>query len=224
MIISCNNLSYRYSKKAKPIFTGFNFTAKPGVTLLNGFSGCGKSTLLRLIASLLKPNSGTIETPSKHRYGSNKYLRQDIGFLFQQFNLLPLASIKRNITIASQLSGNRTTDTNYWLETFGLEQLSGKKPTQLSGGQLQRAALARTLAKRSPILLLDEPTSGLDDLNTDLIKTILTEQLDSNTICIIATHDQRLNGIANEIHDFNSNLPVEKHIKEMVRKSNFAPQ
>lgn len=224
MKVSCHNLNYRYSKKAKPVFTDFNFTAHPGITLLNGFSGCGKSTLLRLIAALLRPNSGSIETPSQHRYGSSKYLRQDIGFLFQQFNLLPLASIKRNITIASQLSGHVIKDSNYWLKTFGLEHLASKKPTQLSGGQLQRAALARTLAKRSPILLLDEPTSGLDDLNTDLIKTILSQQLDSATICIIATHDQRLNGIANEIHDFNSNLPVEKHIQEMVRKPDLPPQ
>ena len=83
-----------------------------------------------------------------------------------------------------------------------MKDLRNKKANSLSGGQAQRAALARTLMKDSPILLLDEPTSGLDDFNTNIIKNLIVSDA-ANKICIVSTHDARLLEIADEVIDFN---------------------
>jgi ABC-type lipoprotein export system ATPase subunit len=97
-----------------------------------------------------------------------------------------------------------------------LTVLRRKKPSNLSGGQQQRAALARALMKNPPVLLLDEPTSGLDDTNTEVIKKILSGELSDECVCIISSHDHRLEEIADEIIDFNLRLPVERHLKEVA--------
>lgn len=216
MEIKINNLTYRYPGAPEPVFEDFDFTASSGITLLKGFSGCGKSTLLRLIASLIKPKKGTISTTTPHKWGSSAYLRSDIGFVFQQLNLLPLASIQRNIRLSAQLANAPKSIADDWIKTLGLEPLKKKSPLHLSGGQQQRAAIARALAKSPPIILLDEPTSGLDDLNTSIITKALSTKIPPETICLIATHDQRLEPIANEILDFNSFLPVEEHLKTLA--------
>lgn len=216
MEINIHQLSYRYPGAPSPVFSDFDFTASSGITLLKGFSGCGKSTLLRLIASLIKPNQGQITTTTNHQWGSSAYLRNDVGFVFQQLNLLPLASIRRNIHLSAQLAAAPAEIADFWIHKLGLEPLQKKSPLHLSGGQQQRAAIARALAKSPPIILLDEPTSGLDDLNTSVISKALASDIPKSTICLIATHDQRLESIAHEILDFNSFLPVEEHLQKMV--------
>ena len=216
MNIKVRQLSYCYPKAKKLTIDNFNHTFEQKITLLKGFSGCGKSTFLRLIGSLIKPTSGTITTSSRFKYGSSAYLRHEVGFVFQQLNLLPLATLNRNIEISAQLAGLKVSEANRWIETLGLAELKDKKPKQLSGGQQQRAAIARALAKSPSILLLDEPTSGLDDLNTKVIAEALKSKLPESSTCLIATHDSRLDYIADEILDFNTFLPVEKHLKEMV--------
>ncbi|GAA5495811.1 arginine transport ATP-binding protein ArtP [Rubritalea halochordaticola] len=216
MQIKISNLSYKYPGAPTPVFEDFSFEATSGITLLKGFSGCGKSTLLRLIASLIKPQKGTIETSSKHRFGSSAYLRKDVGFVFQQLNLLPLASVKRNIHMAAQLADSPRQHADEWIEILGLTPLIKKTPFALSGGQQQRAAIARAMAKQPSIILLDEPTSGLDDLNTSVIAKALKEKTPKNSLCLVATHDSRLETIADEILDFNTFLPVEEHLQEMV--------
>ena len=224
MEISITSLSYRYPSSDLKVFDDFNFKAGPGVTLIKGFSGCGKSTLLRLIASLIRPQSGSIITDSTHKFGSPTFLRKEIGFVFQQLNLLPLATIERNISLASDLAGRPKQEAYEWITTFGLEQIAKKKPSQLSGGQQQRASIARALAKKPSILLLDEPTSGLDDLNTSLIASVLSKKLPNETVCLIATHDNRLDSIADEVLNFNTFLPVEEHLQKMVGESSFPLQ
>lgn len=214
MEIKITDLTYRYPRKKTPIFQDFSFSAEPGITLIKGFSGCGKSTLLRLIAGYLKPQQGKISTSSPHRVGSSSYLIEEIGYVFQQMNLLPLATLRRNIRL-SEL-GKNSSEVDIWLKRLGLEDLAKKKPNTLSGGQLQRGAIARAIAKRPSILLLDEPTSGLDDLNTKVICEALKEHLPADTACLIATHDSRLNPIANEILDFNHLLPLEEHLESLV--------
>lgn len=216
MRIEISNLQYKYPGSKAPIFENFNLTTNEGITLIKGFSGCGKSTLLRLIASLIRPNRGKIHTDSKHKYGSSAYLRREVGFVFQQLNLLPLANIKRNIHLAAQLADTPREFADEWISALGLAKLTKKTPQQLSGGQQQRAAIARAMAKQPSLILLDEPTSGLDDLNTALITKALKEKAPKNSVCLIATHDNRLESIADEILDFNTFLPVEEHLKEMV--------
>lgn len=216
MEIKIEKLSYSYPGSTVPVFDDFDFTASSGITLIQGFSGCGKSTLLRLIASLLKPQSGNIFTNSRNRFGSSKFLREEVGFVFQQLNLLPLASVARNIALSSELAGIPGSESEKWIEILGLNEIRAKKPKDLSGGQQQRAAIARALSKQPSLLLLDEPTSGLDDLNTAIISKALQNELPQGTACLIATHDNRLTKIADEILNFNFLLPVEEHLKEVV--------
>jgi ABC-type lipoprotein export system ATPase subunit len=95
---------------------------------------------------------------------------------------------------------------------LGLEDFAHRRPSSLSGGQQQRAALARALVKHPPVLLLDEPTSGLDDLNAQVIARALREYVTPPRICVICSHDSRLNRIADEVLDFNRFLPLEGHL------------
>jgi len=214
MEIQIDNLKFSYPKKSVPVFEDFSFQAKPGITLIKGFSGCGKSSLLRLIAGYLKPKKGNIITSSRYKVGSSLYLAKEVGFVFQQMNLLPLASLKRNIALSALHSTKKESAT--YIERLGLEGLENKKPTALSGGQMQRGSIARALAKSPSILLLDEPTSGLDDLNTKVICETLREFLRKDAVCLIATHDSRLTFIADEILDFNHHLPLEKHLESLA--------
>lgn len=214
MEIEITELTFKYPGKKEPVFSDFSFSAKPGITLLKGFSGCGKSTLLRLIAGYLKPKKGKVQTTSKHKVGSSRFLIEEVGFVFQQMNLLPLASLQRNIELSGLKQSHQ--EINLWLERLGLSELGNKSPNKLSGGQMQRGAIARALAKIPQILLLDEPTSGLDDLNTKVIIEVLKEHLPKEAVCLIATHDSRLNLIADEILDFNHYLPLEEHLESLV--------
>lgn len=209
--VTLDNLSYRYPGGKHLVFDSFSREFKEGISLLKGYSGCGKSTLLRLMAGLLSPCSGVIQADFPNLagpLGSAAFLRKEVGFVFQQLNLLPLASIQRNIALAAELAGHSPTQALPWLEKLGIAELADAKPSQLSGGQQQRAAVARALAKCPRLLLLDEPTSGLDDTNTEIIKSVLNHDLPADLICIIATHDARLLGLSHDIIDFDTHLPL----------------
>ncbi len=162
--------------------------------------------MLRLASGLLTPEKGHISFSSSRAIGSAQFLRLDVGFVFQQLNLLPLASVKRNVTLAAKLANQTDKEALSWLEKLGISDLENRKPAELSGGQQQRAALARALAKKPRLLFLDEPTSGLDDHNTQIIKSVISHDLPENMICLIATHDSRLFSLTHEILDFNSSL------------------
>lgn len=211
MNISCKHLSYSYPGAKQPVFTQLNFTFECPVTLLRGYSGCGKSTLLRLAAGMLIPTNGTIETEGLLQPGSKEFLRKELSFVFQNLNLLPLASIERNLRLCSQISGSPWPVAEKWLHVLGLWDLRKSPVEQLSGGQRQRVAIARALAKEPKVLFLDEPTSGLDDDNTATIKNAVTEFTSSGTtICVTATHDHRLEDIADELVDFHTFLSLSK--------------
>ena len=174
-----------------------------------------KSTLLKLIAGYLHPQKDDQGTRPWHK-PSKKFQREGLGFVFQQLNLLPLANLVGNLNLVASLAGISRRQTkersDLLFEKLGLTELRKKKPGSLSGGQQQRAAIARALVKNPKVLLLDEPTSGLDDDNTKVIKQLLETSLPKNCICILSSHDHRLEEIADEIIDFNF-LPVERHLK-----------
>lgn len=217
----CDSLYYRYSSKTPWVIENFTHTFPAGITCIKGASGCGKSTLLRLIAGYLKPAQGTILTPAGKPASDRVFQRKELGFVFQQLNLLPLASVSRNLQMAGSLAGLSPEETSqqarHWLSTLGLEQLANRRPNSLSGGQQQRAAIARALIKNPSVLLLDEPTSGLDDLNTEVISKTIFDYIQGGRICIICTHDHRLDPLAHEVLDFNRFLPLERHLVALAR-------
>jgi ABC-type lipoprotein export system ATPase subunit len=216
--IRCQDISFGYGKEL--VFDSFSHSFGAGITLIKGYSGCGKSTLLKLIAGYLSPQKGEILLPEPWRKPCKKFQREGLGFVFQQLNLLPLASLEGNLTIVSSVAGissrvsrERMTDL---FGRLGLMEFRKRKPSALSGGQQQRAAVARALIKWPLVLLLDEPTSGLDEMNTKVIKDLLVSSLPKDCICIVSSHDYRLKEIADEIIDFNIRLPVEGSFQPMA--------
>ncbi|MGN1309016.1 MAG: ATP-binding cassette domain-containing protein [Akkermansia sp.] len=206
MELICEKVCYGYTRNL-PVLQDFSYTFKPGVTLLRGYSGSGKTTLLKLLAGYLRVTSGRIIPPGGVSVTSRAYLRRHVAYMFQGINLLPLMSVERNLGLAAEMA---TLPNKQWkprceqlLTDLGLQELRHRRADKLSGGQAQRAALARTLMKDAPTVLLDEPTSGLDDGNTSIIKKLVNKDA-SSRICIISTHDNRLLDIADEVIDFNT--------------------
>ena len=214
--LACHGISFRYQPRGRWVINDFTHSFKPGLTLIKGASGCGKSTLLRLLAGYLKPAAGRIETPSGCPAASQGFQREELGFVFQQLNLLPLATLERNLELAGSLAGldgaelrGRTTE---WLGLLGLSHLARERPCALSAGQQQRAAIARAMIKHPGVLLLDEPTSGLDDLNTRIIQRALVDYVTGPRVCVVCSHDHRLDEMTHEILDFNRFLPLEGYL------------
>jgi len=212
----CEGVSFRYSPSGRSIIEHFDHSFLPGISFVKGASGCGKSTLLRLLAGYLSPHEGLITTPQGVRPTEPAFQRQRLGFVFQQINLLPLATLERNLELAGSLAGllpaQTRERTTHWLGVLGLRDFAKRRPNSLSGGQQQRAAIARALIKEPEVLLLDEPTSGLDDLNTQVIIHALESYVTGPRVCVICSHDSRLHPIADEILDFNRFLPLERHL------------
>lgn len=208
MNLVCEDVSFCYTRRAQ-VLSHFSYTFKPGITVLKGYSGSGKTTLLKLLAGYLKADKGRIITPSGVRVTSRLYHRRDVAYMFQGINLLPLMSVERNLRLAAEMAA---LPGRLWkprceslLADLGLLELRRRRADKLSGGQAQRAALARTLMKNAPTVLLDEPTSGLDDANTDIIKDLVLKDA-PDRIYIISTHDARLLDIADEIIDFDNSV------------------
>ena len=214
--LKCQGLFFRYRRKTDWVINDFSHSFRPGITLIKGASGCGKSTLLRLLAGYLLPASGEVRTPLGTDPSDRDYQRKQLGFVFQLLNLLPLATVARNLEMAGSLAGLSREETlvrtQRWLALLGLKEFADRRPASLSGGQQQRAAIARALIKEPAVLLLDEPTSGLDDLNAQVIINTLRQFICGPRICVICTHDHRIDPLAHEVLDFNRFLPLEGHL------------
>lgn len=165
-----------------------------------GPSGSGKSTLLHIISGLDNPTSGTVlyDNTDIHN-GSDKTLsafrRQKIGFIFQQFNLLPVLTARENI-IMPLLLDKKKPDEIYLQELaslLGLENRLSHLPNELSGGQQQRAAIARALIAKPDIIFADEPTGNLDSKNgNEVMKMLCNIRKKMNKTLVVITHDPRV--------------------------------
>jgi len=166
---------------------------------LRGPSGCGKSTLLNLIGALDKPDSGQLQVDGvdvRRLSGGREvsYRRRKVGFVFQQFNLIPQLSALENVTLPMELAGDNGRNSSdlarQLLRQVGLDDgLHDRRPARLSGGEQQRVAIARALANDPPIILADEPTANLDSKTGRLIIELLQALRGDQRTVIIATHD-----------------------------------
>ena len=172
-----------------------------------GTSGSGKSTLLHMLGGLDRPTGGTVTVDGKELSAMRDeeltiFRRRKIGFVFQNYNLVPVLNVYENIVLPIQLDGNAP-DKAYVeriIETLGLEAKLQNLPNNLSGGQQQRVAIARALAAKPAIILADEPTGNLDSATSLDVMGLLkvTAQKFSQTIVMI-THNEELAQMADRI-------------------------
>lgn len=192
-ILELKNINYSYHtpEGETPALSGISFALAPGeFTAVVGPSGCGKSTLLSLIAGLMLPESGDILLNGKLLTENST----NIGYMLQHDHLFEWRSVYRNILLGAEI--NHTLDAKTkkkaddLLKQYGLKQFSRAKPSQLSGGMRQRAALIRTLLLEPELLLLDEPFSALDYQTrltvSDDIGQIIRQ---SGKTALLVTHD-----------------------------------
>ncbi|MFZ6649275.1 methionine ABC transporter ATP-binding protein [Undibacterium sp. TJN25] len=201
-------ISIRGASKSFALARGKHFSAVKDVTLevqqgdifgLIGKSGAGKSTLLRLINLLERPDSGTITVAGCELTSLGKRdlrnARQNIGMIFQQFNLLQNASVFDNVAFPLKIHGGMNTAAiaarvHECLELVELSDKAGSYPAQLSGGQKQRVAIARALASRPAVMLCDEPTSALDAETTrSLLDSLRDINLRLGVTIVIVSHE-----------------------------------
>lgn len=176
---------------------------------LVGPSGSGKSTLLHLLGGLDKPTSGEIVVGGKNVSSMNdrqlsKFRNQTIGFVFQSFYLQPFLTLRRNIEVASMPQRMKQAERKLRIESLarqvGLYDRLNHRPHELSGGQIQRAAIARALLNRPAIILADEPTGNLDSANSrDIISLFQQIREQYHATIIIATHDNEIAAQADRV-------------------------
>src|SRR6266480_4456312 len=169
---------------------------------LLGSSGSGKSTLLNLMAGLDRPTSGAIFAQGRSLSEMNplelaRYRSRTVGMVFQSFNLLPRMTLEENVELPLRLAevdrSERAARVREALERVGLEKRIGHRPSELSGGEQQRTAIARALVNRPKILLADEPTGNLDSATGESILTLLREiQENPGMTIVMVTHESTL--------------------------------
>jgi|tagenome__1003787_1003787.scaffolds.fasta_scaffold20982125_4 putative ABC transport system ATP-binding protein len=186
-----------------------SLTMKSGhLVILLGASGCGKSTLLSALASILTPTSGRIRLGDRTITGLRgseltAYRRHTAGVIFQAFNLMPSLNARENVMLPMRAAGVSRGEArdraDKLLEEVGLEHRVQHKPGGMSGGQQQRVAIARALANDPPIILADEPTAHLDYIQVDGVLRLLRGLARPGRIVIVATHDERMVPLADQI-------------------------
>ena len=201
-MIECKNLTKIFNENKNDehvALKNINLTFNTGeVIVLKGASGSGKSTLLSLIAALSKPNDGEVIVNEKRISKmpdnfTSLFRRENIGFIFQKYNLIPTLSVKDNIILPLIPSNPDEKlledDVNSVLQKFSIESKKNIIVKQLSGGEQQRVAISRALINSPKIIIADEPTANLDaKLSLDFID-IIKQLKNSSTTIVIATHD-----------------------------------
>lgn len=180
------------------ILKGINLEIKKGdFVIILGPSGSGKTTLMNIISGLDRPTSGIVNVAGHNliTYKDSElttFRKNNIGYVFQQYGLLPNLTVKENIEIGEYLQSDKDKkqDIDKVLENLGLTEQKNKFPHQLSGGQQQRVSIARAFAKNPTILFGDEPTGAIDE---EMSKVVLQQFIDINkkygTTVIIVTHN-----------------------------------
>jgi putative ABC transport system ATP-binding protein len=172
----------------------------PGeMVAVHGPSGSGKTTLLLMIAALLAPDSGTIrydgrDLASLSAQQISEYQLREVGFVYQRFRLMPRASALENATRKLLVGGMRMHEAQArarpWLERVGLGERIGHTPSEMSGGECQRVALARVLACEPRLILADEPTGNLDSARArEIVELLSSIAHERNAAVLLVTHD-----------------------------------
>lgn len=219
-LLEVNSLYKTYDKALVKALNGLTFSLKKGkIYAIMGSSGCGKSTLLNLIGTLDNADSGKILYEGKeiHKFDDISLFRREyIGFVFQFHYLIPVLTLKENIETAMLLNKHYTPQQREQraiklLKQMGLDDKIDARANKVSGGQRQRAAIARAMANNPKLILADEPTGNVDSQTSAMILKHLKEYVKRlNTTMLIATHDPNVAAIADETFYMQDGQIVDK--------------
>lgn len=204
-MIELNNISKKYTKAAEV------FTALKDVTFqiergdfcsVIGPSGAGKSTLLYVIGGLIHPDYGSVKYNGKDIYKlkaseSNQYRKKHLGFMFQQFHLMPYLTVEENIKLACY-DKKHPEKIGYYLGKCSLTELRNKYPSELSVGEKQRTAFIRAIISKPDLLLADEPTGNLDNVNSEILMSLVKDYNKDGGTVVLVSHDPGIAGYANK--------------------------
>jgi ABC-type lipoprotein export system ATPase subunit len=194
------NKTYRRGDEQLRVLVDFDFTLAAGeFVVVTGPSGAGKSTLLHIAGGLDAPDSGTVAVAGEDVWAMSTgaraaFRRRNLGLVFQFFNLVPMLTAVQNVSLPLVLDGvaARTADARAeeLLERVGLGDRAGHRPAELSGGQMQRVAVARALVARPSLILADEPTGNLDSHSSTEVLDLLRSLSDLDGAAVVmVTHD-----------------------------------
>ncbi len=209
-MLEVQNLSktYQSGQKALTVLDNVSFKIEPGETFaIVGPSGSGKTTLLGLCAGLDRASSGSVALNGVALEDLDEDQRaavrnQHVGFIFQNFQLIPTLTALENVMVPLELRGEKHASkrAQELLERVGLGDRHDHYPTQLSGGEQQRIALARAFANQPKILFADEPTGNLDGATSQLVEQLLFDlNREAGTTLVLVTHDLELAGKTGKI-------------------------
>ena len=193
--------TYRRGDERVEVLVDFDFTLDAGeFVVVTGPSGAGKSTLLHTAGGLDAPDSGTVAVAGQDVWAMSSsaraaFRRRNLGFVFQFFNLVPMLTAAENVSLPLVLDGvpARSADARAeeLLERVGLGDRARHRPAELSGGQMQRVAVARALVARPSLILADEPTGNLDSHSSTEVLDLLRSLSDEDGAAVVlVTHDQ----------------------------------
>lgn len=204
------------------VLKGVNLSVADGeFIVILGASGSGKSTLLNVMSGLERPNGGSVEydgvdIAALAEKELTLFRRQTVGFIFQQYYLLPNLSVEQNVRMGADLAGNK--EYKQIIEAVGLSDKLHKKPSALSGGEQQRVAVARALAKKPKVLFLDEPTGALDESTVRSVLDYISKlQKELGFTMIMVTHNSNIAEMANRVVCMNSGRIAEVYENTTVK-------
>ncbi len=186
------------------VLKGVNLDIREGEFLvILGESGCGKSTMLNIIGGMDQPTSGSVIFDGKDYAKAGEadltaFRRNEVGFIFQAYNLMPTLTAEENLEFIGELSENSMSAAEA-LESVGLLEKRKNYPAQMSGGQQQRVSIARALVKRPRLILADEPTAALDYETSIEVLTVLEDVMKSGTTLLMVTHNEEIAKMANRV-------------------------
>ena len=201
---------------------GVNFSVEQGeFVAVVGTSGSGKSTLLHMMGGLDTPTSGSVVVAEKELAKMNDeqltiFRRRNIGFIFQNYNLVPILNVYENIVLPVELDGD-TVDQKFMDEVvtmLGLEDKLKSMPNNLSGGQQQRVAIARAIVNHPKILLADEPTGALDSHSGEQVMELFQSLNDEGVSILMITHDAEIASMAQRTVEIRDGMMKSKEVVE----------
>ena len=217
------NKKYQMGEVSINALNDTNFDIKKGeLVVIVGPSGAGKTTTLNILGGMDKATSGKVFVDNKEITNLNnkqliKYRRNEIGFVFQFYNLVQNLTAKENVELATQLCSDAL-NVDEILEKVGLTDRKDNFPSQLSGGEQQRVAIARAIAKNTKLLLCDEPTGALDyTTGKSILKLLQDMSRKENITVVIITHNTAITPMADKVIHFKNGTAENIEVNKMPR-------